>query len=172
MSDEPDATADLGSRLLLGGIAGIAATVAMTAVMHRLHARLPASEQYPLPPREISERAFAPQGDERTKDIATAAHAAYGAGSGALLAAADPAISPARGALAGVAIWSASYFGWVPVTGLLMPAHRHPPRRNALMVIAHLAWGAAGALAYRELVRARTTTLRAGPLADAPESGQ
>ena len=45
MSDEPDATADLGSRLLLGGIAGIAATVAMAAVMNRLHARLPASEQ-------------------------------------------------------------------------------------------------------------------------------
>jgi hypothetical protein len=46
----------LSSRLVLGGLAGITATTAMTAVMRRLHRKLPGAERYPLPPREITER--------------------------------------------------------------------------------------------------------------------
>ena len=156
------------SRLLLGAIAGAAATVAMTAAMNRLHRRLPADERYPLPPREITE-SLLPQlsDDDAIKDGATAAHHGYGAVSGALIAAAAPNIGLSGGALAGVGVWAASYFGWVPAAAILQPAHRHPVRTNALMIAAHIVWGAVAAGAVRELEAPRSTTLRAGPLKDA-----
>ena len=44
------------SRLIIGALAGLTATTAMTAAMRRLHRQLPARERYPLPPREITER--------------------------------------------------------------------------------------------------------------------
>jgi hypothetical protein len=159
------------SRLLAGAIAGFAATVAMTATMNRLHRRLPAAERYPLPPREITERLL-PQlkRDEAIKDAATAAHHAYGAAAGALIAAAAPTIGPLHGAAAGTAVWAASYFGWVPAASVLRGAHHHPARRNGLMIAAHLVWGAVTALSLRELADARATTLRAGPVNDADAS--
>ena len=43
----------LGSRLVIGAIAGFVGTMAMTAAMRRLHRRLPKRERYPLTPREI-----------------------------------------------------------------------------------------------------------------------
>ncbi len=169
MTDTDQTPSSLTSRLLIGAIAGAAATVAMTAAMNRLHKRLPDDEQYPLPPREITERALPKLADnDAIQDSATAAHHLYGAATGALIAAAAPGMGPVRGALAGVGVWAASYFGWVPATGMLEPAHRHPARRNALMIAAHLVWGAVAALSIRELEEARTTTLRAGPTKDAP----
>jgi hypothetical protein len=158
----------LRSRLLVGAIAGFAATVAMTAAMNRLHPRLPGAERYPLPPREITERLL-PQlrRDEVIKDAATAAHHLYGAATGALIAAASPTIGPLHGSAAGVTVWAASYFGWVPAAGILRGAHRQPARRSGLMIAAHLVWGAVTALSIRELIDARASTLRAGPLRDA-----
>src|SRR3546814_3671915 len=76
------------------------------------------------------------------------------------------------GSMAGVAVWAASYFGWIPAMGVLSPAHRHPPARNALMIAAHLVWGAVTAASYRELVAARRTALRDGPVADAPDKSR
>lgn len=38
-------------------------------------------------------------------------------------------------------VWTVSYLGWVPALGLLTPAGRHPSRRNARMIAAHLVWG-------------------------------
>jgi hypothetical protein len=161
----------LTTRLLLGAIAGIAGTVAMTAAMNRLHPRLPPSDQYPLSPREITERLVPIERDDAIKDAATAAHHGYGAAAGALLAAAQPTMTARSGSTAGVAIWAASYFGWIPAMGVLRPAHRHPPARSALMIAAHLVWGAVTAASYRELAAARHTTLRDGPVADAPSTG-
>lgn len=160
----------LSSRLLLGALAGIAGTVAMTATMNRLHPRLPRSERYPLPPREITARMLGAGREERIKDIATGAHHAYGAAAGALLAAVRPAMTAGSGGRAGVAVWAASYFGWIPALHVLRPAHQHPLARNALMIGAHLVWGAVTATNYRELVTARRTALRPGPNLDAPET--
>lgn len=106
-------TTRLTTRLLLGAIAGIAGTVAMTAAMNRLRPRLPPDDPYPLPPREITERLVAIEGDDDIKDAATAAHHDYGAATGALLAATRPAMTAHYGGTAGVAVWAASYFGWV-----------------------------------------------------------
>ena len=158
----------LRSRLVIGAFAGIAGTMAMTSAMRRLHARLPEEERYPLTPREIIDAAAAPP-DEAAKDLTTAAHFAYGAACGALLAAADPNMGKARGAAAGAAIWLASYMGWVPALSLLKPATEHPARRNALMIAVHLVWGTSTVAAMRELVAARQTIFAAGDDRDAQE---
>ena len=156
----------LRSRLLIGAIAGVAGTLAMTVAMNRLHHRLPRRERYPLPPREIvdsaSRKAGAPLANEAAIDAATAGHFAFGAACGSLLGAANMRVGPVAGAMAGVGVWMASYLGWIPGMGILKPATLHPKRRNAVMVGVHLMWGAATALAMRELVLARETILAAG----------
>ena len=156
----------LASRLLIGGIAGFVATLAMTSAMRRLHRKLPDSERYPLTPREITDRALAPP-REIAPDLTLVAHFAYGAGCGALLAAANPRMGRFSGALAGGGVWLASYMGWIPAFGLLKPATAHPLRRNLVMLGAHFAWGWSTAEGMRELGKARATIFAAGPARDA-----
>lgn len=166
----------LGSRLLIGGIAGIVGTMAMTSAMRRLHQKLPPSERYPLTPREIIDstavQAEVKLSSEAAKDVTTAGHFAYGAACGSLIGALDPRMSPASGAAAGVAVWLGSYLGWIPAVGILKPATDHPPQRNALMIGVHLVWGAATAMAMRELVAMRDSMIEDGPDRDAPPDGQ
>jgi uncharacterized membrane protein YagU involved in acid resistance len=162
----------LRSRLLIGGIAGFVGTMAMTAAMRRFHRRLPAEESYPLTPREIvdsgSKQLGLPLVGEAAKDVTTAAHFAYGAAMGAMIAAMNPDPKKRTGAAAGVAIWLASYMGWIPAVGTLEPATKHPARRNTLMIGVHLVWGAATAASMRELRAARESIFRDGPDRDAP----
>ena len=162
----------LGSRLVIGAIAGFVGTMAMTMAMRRLHQRLPAKERYPLTPREIvdsgAKQVGAPLPGEAAKDVTAAAHFAYGALTGAMLAAMNPDPKKKTGALFGVAVWLGSYMGWIPAVGNLKPATEHPPRRNFLMIGVHLIWGAATAAAIRELRLARETMLGDGPDKDAP----
>ncbi len=111
----------LRSRLVIGGIAGFVGTMAMTAAMRRLHRRLPAKERYPLTPREIvdsgSKQIGVPIVGEAAKDVTTAAHFAYGAACGAMIAALNPDPKKRTGAAAGAAVWLASYMGWIPGGG-------------------------------------------------------
>jgi uncharacterized membrane protein YagU involved in acid resistance len=162
----------LGSRLVIGAIAGFVGTMAMTAAMRRFHRRLPAKERYPLTPREIVDSGAKQIGvklpGEAAKDLTAAAHFAYGAATGAMLAAMNPDPKKRTGAAFGAAVWLASYMGWIPAVGTLKPATRHPPRRNFLMIGVHLIWGAATAACIRELRLARETILRDGPDKDAP----
>ena len=167
-----DQNLKLQSRLLIGAVAGFAATLAMTAAMRRMHEKLPPGEGYPLTPREIidstSAKADLPLDGEAAKDVTTAAHFAYGAASGALLGAANVAMGPVSGAAGGIGIWLGSYLGWIPAVRILKPATDHPARRNLLMLAAHVVWGAASAVAMRELIAARETILSDGPDKDAP----
>jgi uncharacterized membrane protein YagU involved in acid resistance len=162
----------LGSRVLIGAIAGFVGTMAMTSAMQRLHRRLPEGERYPLTPREIvdstAEAAGVALPNEAAKDITTAAHFAYGAAMGALIGAMNPEPSKRTGAAAGMAVWLASYMGWIPAMNVLEPATRHPRRRNLVMIGVHLVWGAATASAMRELRLARETILEEGPDKDVP----
>jgi uncharacterized membrane protein YagU involved in acid resistance len=162
----------LGSRLLIGAIAGIVGTMAMTSAMHRLHKKLPPRERYPLTPREIVDQVGAELRAEldsgQAKDVTTAAHFAYGAATGALLGAANVMMGPVTGGLAGMSVWLGSYMGWIPGAGILKPATRHPARRNLLMIGVHVVWGVTTARAMRELVEARATMMRDGPDKDAP----
>ncbi|HEV2818622.1 MAG TPA: hypothetical protein VGW40_15540 [Allosphingosinicella sp.] len=155
-----------GTRLAIGGIAGFVATMAMTAAMRRLHRRLPARERYPLTPREIVDETLSPP-PALAPDLTLIAHFAYGAGCGALIAAANPRLGRVGGALAGGGIWLASYMGWIPAFDVLKPATRHPLRRNAVMLAAHFSWGWSTAEGMRELLAARETIFAAGPDRDA-----
>lgn len=158
-------------RLLSGALAGVAATVAMTAAMRHLAERLPPEERYPLPPREIigsvagEDPEIAPgaatEGDQPMAAASLAAHALYGAATGALFA-----LQPRRGLHEGVgygvAIWTASYLGWLPAAGVLKPATQHPAGRNMLMLASHLVWGATLAAGLRELEAATATVFHRG----------
>ena len=157
---------------MVGAIAGFVGTMAMTMAMRRLHRRLPAKERYPLTPREIvdsgAKQVGAPLPSEAAKDVTAIAHFAYGAATGAILAAMNPDPKKKTGAVYGVAVWLASYMGWIPAVGNLKPATQHPPRRNLLMIGVHLVWGTATAVCIRELRAARETILGDGPDKDAP----
>ncbi len=160
---------------LLGGLAGIAATAAMTVAMRRLWRGLPASERYPLPPREITERLVGDRlpgrrSEATLRHATVAAHFGFGAATGALFPLLSTARSPGAGAAYGVAVWAASYFGWVPGLRILAPASAHPARRNALMIAAHLVWGAAVAGLLGEFERAERDAFSSGRLRDAPRS--
>jgi hypothetical protein len=155
------------NKLAYGMIAGIAATVGMTAAMRRMHARLPSPERYPLPPREIVGRAG---GRSAGAEAAMLAHFGYGALTGGLFAL-QGRRSLAAGVLYGAGVWAGSYFGWVPLARILEPADRHPMRRNALMIAAHVLWGALLAAGLREIEAARQGAFRrppGQPLADSP----
>ena len=144
------------NRLLLGALAGIAGTFAMTATARVMHRRLPAAERYPLPPREIIEGALPAAAkrslEEHGRQSATlAAHFGYGAATGALYALIRPRGGILPGAAYGVLVWAVSYFGIMPGLRILRPADEHPLRRNALMIAAHLVWGSTMALTLQEL---------------------
>ena len=138
--------------IAFGALAGLCTTMTMTAVMRRLHEALPAEERYPLPPREITDRALPAVARPDGATASLLAHFGYGALTGALYACLPPGRLP--GVIYGPAVWAASYFGWLPASGILKPAHEHPGRRNALMVVAHVVWGGALALSLDELHRA------------------
>lgn len=147
------------NQLVAGALAGLAATVPMTAAMKLMHRRLPRGERYPLPPRRVTmslaDKAGVKQhlDESERRALTVAGHFAYGAAVGALyapLARHVPLPPPLAGATYGLAVWAVSYLGWLPAAGLIAPATRHPARRNALMIAAHLVWGAAaGALVDR-----------------------
>jgi len=142
---------------VLGALAGLSATVVMTEVMSRMHRRLPPSDRYALPPRELTQRCWPGGhclGEEQLQIRSLTAHFGYGALAGAVMALVWPRSDPGRGGVFGVLVWAVSYLGWAPLTGLLQPATRNPPRRNVLMITVHVVWGAATALARRSLERA------------------
>lgn len=156
----------------IGAIAGVAATVAMTLAADAMHRRLPRRERYPLPPREITQSllsrgAVQRLGEPGVQAATLASHAGFGAAAGALF---WPLFRGTRWPLLGgigyaLGVWAGSYFGWVPATGRLRPAHTHPPRRNALMLAAHVVWGAALGVTSQALARA-TPAIAEGPLKD------
>lgn len=140
------------NKLLVGAVAGLGATVPMTAAMEIMHRNLPEEEQYPLPPRTITMKAadavdLKDKMDEEERTTLTlVSHFAYGAAAGALyapLARKIPLSPMLAGASYGLAVWAGSYLGWLPALGVLKPATKHPVRRTALMIAAHLVWGAA-----------------------------
>lgn len=147
------------NRYLQGAIAGAVATTAHTAVMLVLH-RLPGARRRATPPVQITaavaRRTGAASGARgmRIRVAAAVAHFGYGALAGTLYAA-PRRRGRRRSALAGVAygagVWAASYLGWIPALRILPSAMREPRERNTMMVLAHVAWGAALALVFDRL---------------------
>ncbi|WP_067334304.1 DUF6789 family protein [Stappia indica] len=152
------------SRVFYGAIAGCCATLAMTMAMRRLDERLARKERYPLPPREITETTLG-QGRSRAA-LTVLSHFGFGAAAGALYGVLPRGLP---GAIYGPAVWAASYLGWVPMLGILVPASRHPAGRNLLMVTVHVVWGSSLALGLKELEAASRTVFSEGQLEDTRE---
>ena len=151
-------------RPIAGALAGAIATAPMTAAMFVMHRLLPRRERYPLPPSEITAKVEEEVGldehvDERQHIVLTLlGHFGYGAAAGAVyapLASRMPLPPVASGIAYALAVWTASYLGWLPAMGILRSATEHPPRRNALMIIAHVVWGSVAGILTGRLQRKR-----------------
>lgn len=139
---------------------GIVATLPMNIAMELMRRALPRREQYPLPPRQITEQFVESIGaddlsETQTQALTAVSHFAYGGAAGGLYGTLVSQGLPANattGVIFGLGVWSGSYLGWLPAMHVLTPATEHPARRNALMITAHVVWGAAlGMLTQRWL---------------------
>jgi uncharacterized membrane protein YagU involved in acid resistance len=83
--------------------------------------------------------------DEGEEGATLAAHFGYGTATGALFAPLSRQLPVPRvisGIAYGVGVWAVSYLGLLPALNILRPATKHPAERNALMIVAHVIWGA------------------------------
>lgn len=131
-----------------GATAGTVATAAMSALMlgaGRLGAH---GEQ---PPEAIVETALDAAGVNRSEvtenALASVAHLGFGASMGALYAllrrvTRTPGPEALHGTGWGLAVYAASYAGWIPRLGILpSPAHDRDDRQT-MLVAAHVVYGA------------------------------
>jgi uncharacterized membrane protein YagU involved in acid resistance len=140
------------SDVIVGAAAGVVATVPMTIVMEELHRVLPGEHEGPLPPREVTEGVFdrlnggrTDASEETLQKSTVLLHYGYGGAAGAIFPLMAPKrIGPAVGAgvLYGLAIWSGSYLGLLPALGVRHHARHDSKGRTALMIAAHIVWGA------------------------------
>ncbi len=123
----------------------------MTIAMKLIQRRLPLYQQYPLPPRLITMSLARKVGqlhelnEPRRTIAANLAHYGYGASVGSIFGLFAPrnlAASALAGAGYGLLVWAISYLGLLPALELYPSATIAPRRRNMLMVVAHLIWGA------------------------------
>lgn len=157
--------------ILRGAWSGVMATSTMTMAMFKSHKELPREEQSPLPPAiltdDIQEKTgILPNANSEIKEQATLfSHFGYGALGGiayALLAKRLPTESPLlKGTLFGLAVWAGSYYGLIPSLKLKPTAPEMTPKRNLMMIAAHIVWGASLAFAEQEM-RERGQTLLDG----------
>lgn len=143
-----------------GAWAGILATGPMTLAMFELQKNLPAAQKSPLPPATLTHQLTRPIGlsqnlsSSRRADLAMISHFGFGLASGVLYALTEGKLKAPpilKGSLFGLSVWAVSYAGWIPAIGFRASAFRMPARRNALMIFAHLIWGASLGFAAREM---------------------
>lgn len=165
------------NRYVSGALSGFIATAPMTISMIAMHRRLPKRERYPLPPRQITMRVAEQAGvpterldEPERKGLSLAAHFAYGAAAGtgyAAFAKRNSSHPLLKGIGYGLAVWSGSYLGLIPATGLLSSATKQPARRNALMIGAHVIWGLTLAALHESLIADKGRRTKAGKAAQA-----
>jgi uncharacterized membrane protein YagU involved in acid resistance len=141
------------NKYLAGAIAGTIATVPMSALMLYLHRQIPREERRRLPPEQITVKVADEMGVEEIveeeaerKLASTVNHFAYGAATATLYASVAPSIDlppTVKGTAYGLAVWAGSYLGWLPLFHIREPATERPASENAMMIAAHIVWGAA-----------------------------
>lgn len=143
--------------VLSGLYSGFVATGPMTLFMFEQHRQLPKKQKSPLPPATLSFQsvnriigAETLSANEQS-GLTMGAHFGYGALAGVLysytFAKIDrPAIE--KGLMFGAAFWTANYLGAIPALGFRASGTKMPMRRNIMMFVAHLVWGAS--LGYAE----------------------
>jgi hypothetical protein len=132
-------------RTAVGGLGGAAATVVMTGWMAVGQLTGPHGEQPPKRlVRRLARRAGVParRGGPGTWLAAAAAHLGFGTSCGALYATVVPRSTTPRGVAFALAVWAASYAGWIPALGLLPSPGKDNPRRAWTTLTAHLVYGA------------------------------
>ncbi len=151
------------NKVVAGTLAGLIATVPMSATMLLLHRLAPPETRHtPLPPETVTAHAAEDAdvrddlGEEGLRAATVAGHFAYGAAAGALYAPVArltprPVVS---GIGFGLALWGVGYLGWVPAVGLMPSATEQPVARNAVMIAAHAVWGATAGLLLERLTPA------------------
>ena len=60
------------------------------------------------------------------------------------------------GMLFGLGVWTSSYLGWLPATGVRHSPRRDPPARTKLLIASHLVWGAAAGAFLAATKRTKT----------------
>jgi uncharacterized membrane protein YagU involved in acid resistance len=140
-----------------GALAGLAATIPMTAVIGAGRA---AGLMATPPPVEITENVAEQAGadpDRQSPEFQAAwlaAHLGYGAACGVIFAAIRPVLPRsdlAAGILFGAAVWGVSYISLMPSLNLYPSAQDDSNQRKAVMIAAHAVFGAALASVDRYL---------------------
>jgi uncharacterized membrane protein YagU involved in acid resistance len=134
---------------VLGALAGLIATFAMTAAMAAMQRR--GRDQTALPPSLLLRSTVLAKAAERHPALVTFAHFAFGAAAGGLFAGLTARRDPVAGIGWGLLVWAGSYAGWVPATGMTPPAVRQSTERNLLMILAHVVWGTVLAASLKRL---------------------
>jgi uncharacterized membrane protein YagU involved in acid resistance len=137
--------------MVAGTVSGLAATLPMTLAMEAMFRELPAEQRTPLPPRRIAMKVARAAGAEQQMNeserqaFTLLAHFGYGAGAGALYTTVARHYLPGvmGGVVYGLGVWAGSYLGLLPALGMHRSATQMPAERNALMLAAHVVWGAA-----------------------------
>jgi uncharacterized membrane protein YagU involved in acid resistance len=111
---------------------------------------LPKRQQYALPPEIITEELAHRMhvrwhmNKKQVEGATLVSHFGFGAAMGALYGALGkkvPLPSPVKGVLFGLVVWTASYLGLLPLSGMSESGQREPGRRNLMMIAAHVVWG-------------------------------
>jgi hypothetical protein len=142
--------------VIVGAASGVIATVPMTIAMEQLHRLVPEERRQPLPPREVTEGLVGHPGDraeeEQLERMTFLLHYTFGGAAGALF----PIVAPRRlgpavgvGVLYGLGVWSGSYLGLLPAIGARHHARYDSAARSAIMIAAHVVWGATLGLLLR-----------------------
>jgi uncharacterized membrane protein YagU involved in acid resistance len=135
--------------LARGALAGLVATVPMTAVIGAGRA---AGLMGTPPPAEITENIAEQAGqdpDRQSPEFQTAwlaAHVGYGAACGAIYSAIRPLLPRSdliAGLLFGAAVWGVSYISLMPSLNLYPSTEDDSNQRQAVMIAAHAVYGTA-----------------------------
>jgi hypothetical protein len=143
-------------RVLIGAVAGAVATIPQSAAVWGLksagvYRRTPPPEKVS---REMTEAVLGPDAipAQWFTPMMIAQHVGFGAAAGAAFGALTGIIRPTvvAGVLVGLAIWKASYDGWIPALRIMPPAGKDEEGRQVALVVAHVAYGLAlGAIVDR-----------------------
>jgi hypothetical protein len=135
------------NRILIGAFAGAVATAPQSAAVWGLKAA-GAYRRTPPPEKVSREMAEMALGAENVPErwftpMMIAQHVGFGAACGAAFGALTGVVRPTTvaGLLVGLAIWKASYDGWIPALRIMPPAGEDEEGRQLALVVAHVAFG-------------------------------